>query len=60
MVIQWGKDHPSLRAATGGEHLSSDIHPIIIKLSLQGRLRVVYRGNGPECREVRDIKTNSC
>ena len=33
-VIHWGEDHPSLRAATAREHLSSDIHPIIIKLGL--------------------------
>lgn len=59
MVIQWGEAHLSLGAATGSEPLSPDIHPIIIKLSLQGGLRVVCGGNRPESGKVRGIKSTA-
>lgn len=36
VVVGQIEAHRSLRAAGGGEPLSPDIHPIIIKLSLQG------------------------
>ena len=52
MVIHGGghreRDRPSLRASTGGEDLGPDIHPLIMKLNIEGGRRVVYRGNRPE------------
>lgn len=52
--------HRSLRAAGGGEPLSPDIHPIIIKLSLQGGAEGCLQRQPTRKQEGRRHQIHSC